>query len=61
MEAKQIEKNLVEIDWMKEVLDQEFDDDIFGACTTNTFSLSDYWGNNGGWCTATHECMSWCK
>lgn len=61
IEAKQIEKNLVEIDWMKEVLDQEFDDDIFGACTTNTFSLSDYWGNNGGWCTATHECMSWCK
>ncbi|MGE7216802.1 plantaricin C family lantibiotic [Priestia koreensis] len=50
-----------QVTWFEEVVDQQFDDDVFGACTTNTFSLSDYWGNKGGWCTATHECMSWCK
>lgn len=50
-----------QVTWFEEVVDQEFDDDVFGACSTNTFSLSDYWGNKGGWCTATHECMAWCK
>lgn len=50
-----------QVTWLEEVGDQEFDDDVFGACTTNTFSLSDYWGNDGAWCTLTHECMSWCK
>lgn len=50
-----------QIDWMDEIAVQEFDEEVFGACSTNTFSLSDYWGNKGGWCTITHECMSWCK
>lgn len=50
-----------QVTWFEEVADQSFDDDVFGACTTNTFSLSDYWGNKGNWCTATHECMGWCK
>lgn len=49
------------VTWLEEVTDQQFDDDILGACTTNTFSMSDYWGNKGNWCTATHECMNWCK
>ena len=44
-----------------EILFQEFDEDVFGACTTNTFSMSDYWGNKGNWCTLTHECMNWCR
>ncbi|WP_338328333.1 plantaricin C family lantibiotic [Staphylococcus equorum] len=61
MEKNTLEKSDVQITWFEEVSDQEFDDDVFGACSTNTFSLSDYWGNNGGWCTASHECMSWCK
>ncbi|ARV45907.1 plantaricin C family lantibiotic [Bacillus inaquosorum] len=49
-----------QVTWFEEVVDQEFDDDVFGACTTNTFSLSDYWGNKGGWCTVSKECMAWC-
>ena len=49
------------INWMEEVQEQDFDDDVFGACSTNTFSLSDYWGNRGAWCTVTNECMSWCR
>lgn len=49
------------INWMEEVREQDFDDDVFGACSTNTFSLSDYFGNRGAWCTVTHECMKWCK
>lgn len=48
------------VDWLEEIDEQSFDGQAFGACTTNTFSLSDYWGNNGGWCTATVECMDWC-
>ncbi len=47
--------------YLEDISEQTLDTDVFGACTTNTFSLSDYWGNNGGWCTLTHECMSWCK
>ncbi|RAX22584.1 lichenicidin alpha family lanthipeptide [Actinomyces sp. Z3] len=50
-----------EVTWIEEVGEQSFDTDVFGACSTNTFSLSDYWGNRGYWCTLTHECMSWCK
>lgn len=50
-----------EVTLENEILFQEFDEDVFGACTTNTFSLSDYWGNKGNWCTLTHECMNWCK
>ncbi|KAA9188659.1 plantaricin C family lantibiotic [Enterococcus durans] len=34
---------------------------IQAGCTTNTFSLSDYLGNTGGWCTATKECMPSCN
>jgi hypothetical protein len=49
-----------DVTWMQEVAEQEFDTDVFGACTTNTFSLSDHWGNKGGWCTITKECMNWC-
>ncbi|WP_439846675.1 plantaricin C family lantibiotic [Bacillus subtilis] len=49
-----------QVTWLEEVVDQEFDDDVFGACTTNTFSLSDYWGNKGSWCTISHECTAWC-
>ncbi|WP_353065832.1 plantaricin C family lantibiotic [Arcanobacterium hippocoleae] len=47
--------------YLEDISEQTLDTDAFGACTTNTFSLSDYWGNNGNWCTLTHECMSWCK
>ncbi len=50
-----------EVTWMQEITDQSFDTDVFGACTTNTFSLSDYWGNKGSWCTLTRECMNWCR
>ncbi|HEL0686844.1 TPA: lantibiotic lacticin, partial [Streptococcus equi subsp. zooepidemicus] len=42
-----------EVTLENEILFQEFDEDVFGACTTNTFSLSDYWGNKGNWCTLT--------
>lgn len=48
------------VDWIEEIGEQSFDAQAFGACTTNTFSLSDYWGNRGDWCTLTHECMAWC-
>lgn len=48
------------VGWLEEINDQDFDSDAFGACTTNTFSLSDHFGNNGGWCTLSVECMSWC-
>ena len=50
-----------DVTWMQEVAEQEFDTDVFGACTTNTFSLSDYWGNRGHLCSITSECMSWCR
>ena len=48
------------VGWLEEIQDQDFDGDAFGACTTNTFSLSDYYGNQGGWCTLTVECMAVC-
>lgn len=48
------------IEWIEEIDEQAFDREVFGACTTNTFSLSDAYGNTGGWCTLSQECMSWC-
>ncbi len=54
-------ENKNEVTWLDEVSAQEFDEEVYGACSTNTFSLSDYWGNNGNWCTISHECMAWCK
>lgn len=54
-------EELKNISWIDEIETQEFDEDVFGACSTNTFSLSDYWGNKGSWCTLSHECMSWCR
>lgn len=48
------------VDWLEEIDEQSFDGQVFGACTTNTFSLSDAYGNTGGWCTLSVECMSWC-
>lgn len=39
----------------------EIEETIQGACSTNTFTLSDKLGNNGGWCTLTKECMPCCN
>ncbi|MGG4398037.1 plantaricin C family lantibiotic [Paenibacillus thiaminolyticus] len=39
----------------------EVDLSIQGGCTTNTFTLSDYLGNKGGWCTLTKECQRMCR
>ncbi|MNH98119.1 Lantibiotic lacticin 3147 A1 precursor [compost metagenome] len=39
----------------------EVDLSIQGGCTTNTFTLSNYLGNNGGWCTLTKECQRACN
>lgn len=39
----------------------EVDLSIQGGCTTNTFTLSNYLGNNGGWCTLTKECTRACN
>ncbi|WP_199794786.1 plantaricin C family lantibiotic [Paenibacillus faecalis] len=39
----------------------EIDQSIQGGCTTNTFTLSDYLGNKGGWCTLTKECQRSCN
>ncbi|USB33639.1 plantaricin C family lantibiotic [Paenibacillus sp. YPG26] len=39
----------------------EVDLSIQGGCTTNTFTLSNYLGNNGGWCTLTKECQRSCN
>lgn len=54
-------QNPKKVTYLEEISEQNFDDDVFGACTTNTFSLSNYLGNKGGWCTISHECMRWCK
>ncbi len=50
------------VDWLEEILESSFAEELNGAwrCSTNTFSLSRHWGNNGRWCTATRECMTWC-
>lgn len=39
----------------------EIDMSIQGGCTTNTFTLSNYLGNKGGWCTLTKECQPNCS
>ncbi|MFJ8539157.1 plantaricin C family lantibiotic [Streptomyces sp. NPDC093591] len=44
-----------------EIAEQDFDGVAYGACTTNTFSLSDALGNQGGWCTFTKECQPNCN
>lgn len=33
---------------------------VSGACSTNTFTLSDRYGNRGWFCTITIECIRWC-
>lgn len=48
------------VDWIEEIDEQSFDGQAFGARTTNSFSLSDAYGNNGAWCTLSRECMKWC-
>lgn len=51
-----------DISLLEEIQEQEFD--AVGArlaCSTNTFSLSDYLGNKGGWCTLTVECQPNCN
>lgn len=46
---------------LEEIQEQDFDGVAYGACTTNTFSLSDWLGNKGGWCTLTKECQPNCS
>jgi hypothetical protein len=46
---------------LEEIEEQDFDGVAYGACTTNTFSLSDSLGNSGGWCTLTKECQPNCN
>ncbi len=46
---------------LEEIQEQEFDGIAYGACTTNTFSLSNVLGNNGGVCTLTKECQVNCN
>lgn len=60
-EENENKKELTQVTWLEEISDQRFDDDVFGACSTNSFSLSNYLGNDGRMCTLTHECMNWCK
>jgi len=45
------------------ILDEisEIEENIQGGCSTNTFTLSDYLGNKGGWCTLTKECQPNCN
>ncbi|MGW5875098.1 plantaricin C family lantibiotic [Nocardiopsis terrae] len=50
-----------DIELSQEINEQDFDDTAYGACSTNTFSLSDSLGNNGGWCTLTKECQGNCN
>lgn len=45
---------------LEEIAEQDFDGVAYGACTTNTFSLSDALGNDGHWCTLTVECQPSC-
>jgi len=46
---------------LEEIQEQDFVGVAYGACSTNTFSLSDALGNNGGWCTLTKECQPNCN
>lgn len=50
-----------DIDLFEEISEQDFDSVAYGACTTNTFSLSDALGNQGRWCTFTVECQPNCN
>lgn len=45
----------------EEIDEQHFDGVAYGACTTNTFTLSDFIGNDGGWCTLTKESQNNCQ
>lgn len=45
---------------LQELSEQDFEG-VAGACSTNTFTLSDYLGNKGGWCTLTVECQKNCQ
>ncbi|MFC4493361.1 plantaricin C family lantibiotic [Streptomyces ovatisporus] len=50
-----------DVSLVEEIAEQDFDGVAYGACTTNTFSLSDALGNTGGWCTLTVECQPNCN
>lgn len=50
-----------DLELIEEIGEQDFDSVAYGACTTNTFSLSDSLGNSGGWCTLTKECQPNCN
>jgi hypothetical protein len=50
-----------DVSLIEEIEEQDFDGVAYGACSTNTFSLSNVLGNNGGWCTLTKECQSSCN
>ncbi len=50
-----------DVSLVEEIAEQDFDGVAYGACTTNTFSLSNKVGNNGGWCTITKECTNACN
>lgn len=49
------------VSWLEELAEQDFEGEAFGACTTNTFSLSDNLGNGGWFCTITVECQNFCS
>ena len=44
---------------LDEITDQDYAA-VSGACSTNTFTLSDRYGNDGYMCTLTVECVKWC-
>lgn len=44
---------------LEELAEQDYAT-VSGACSTNTFTLSDRYGNQGWFCTITRECISWC-
>jgi hypothetical protein len=50
-----------DISLLDEIAEQDFDGVAYGACTTNTFSLSNRLGNDGHFCTVTKECQSSCN
>ncbi len=60
MDKKVSIANNESVSWLEEIDEMSFDGDVHGACSTNTFSLSNYYGNKGWFCTLTRECMNWC-
>ncbi|NLU71376.1 plantaricin C family lantibiotic [Streptomyces sp. HNM0575] len=50
-----------DVSLVEEIAEQDFEGVAYGACTTNTFSLSDALTNTGGWCTLTVECQPNCN